>query len=215
MDGNVLIEVVVPYVCLLFSLCVHEAAHALMADWRGDPSPRLMGRVTLNPVPHMDPLGTVVLPLIMLYMKTGLLFGWAKPVPFNPVNLKDIRRDPVLIALAGPGSNLLIAIVSVIALRLVIVFGGSTSSVFSDMLAFVLVQLILVNIVLMLFNMIPVPPLDGHYLLHYFLPPGGQRILEGIGPFGIFIAFIIANRFLAAPITALLDVVMAVAYWQW
>lgn len=164
---------------------------------------------------HIDPLGTVIMPLIMLFMGPGFLFGWAKPVPFNPVNLKDIRRDPVLIALAGPGSNLVLAVVSLVALRLLVMFGSPAEVPFSAMMIEVLFQLILINLVLMLFNMIPVPPLDGHYLLHYFLPPGGQRLLEGMGPFGIILAIIIANTFMAAPIGALVGVVKAVAFWQW
>lgn len=215
LDGFSVMDVVVPYLCLLFSLCVHEASHALMADWRGDSTPRFMGRVTLNPMSHIDPLGTVVMPLLMLFMGPGFLFGWAKPVPFNPLNLKDIRRDPVLIALAGPGSNLMLAVVSLIALRLLIMFGSPAEILFSATMVDVLFQLILINLVLMVFNLIPVPPLDGHYLLHYFLPPAGQRMLEGIGPFGIIIAIIIANTFMAAPISALLGVVKAVALWQW
>lgn len=201
------------YLCLLFALCVHEAAHALMADWRGDPSPRLMGRVTLNPIPHIDPIGTIVMPLIMMIMPGGFLIGWAKPVPFNPVNLKDIRRDPVLIALAGPASNLLLALGATVGLRLIAGFGGVDALV--GPLGQMAYYLVFINLLLMLFNLIPLPPLDGHYVLHYFLPRGGQQILESIGPFGIIITLILVVKtgIVAAPLAFLMTAVRSMAMW--
>jgi len=202
------LDVILMYVALLFSLTVHEAAHAAMANWRGDPSARLMGRLTLNPVAHIDPVGTVLLPLIMLTLNTGVLFGWAKPVPFNPANLKDIRRDPVWIALAGPGANLSLLALSVVAMRILVTaaqlqWAGSSVGIFINFL-FLLAA---TNAVLMLFNLIPVPPLDGHHLLYYFLPPSGQRVLEQIGPFGIIIAIVFARFFLGGPFVAILRLV--------
>lgn len=188
-----LVSIVVPYVCLLFSLCVHEAAHAAMANRCGDPSARLMGRMTLNPIAHIDPIGTVVMPLLMMVTNIGVLFGWAKPVPFNPRNLKNIRRDPVLIAMAGPASNLALALIFVFLLRILFALEGSLSPNSAEMLMAFFFQMIMINLVLMLFNLIPVPPLDGHYVLHFFLPPSGQRMLEQIGPFGIIIAIIVAQ----------------------
>lgn len=213
MEGFSLYNVVLSYVCLLFALCVHEAAHALVADWRGDPSPRLMGRVTLNPVAHMDPIGTVVMPLLMMVMSSGFLLGWAKPVPFNPVNLKNIRRDPVLIAIAGPLSNLLLAVVSVVVLIGVVMVMGleAVAGPVGDVLS----GLIIINLVLMLFNILPIPPLDGHYVLHYFLPPKGQRVLENIGPFGIIIALLVVvnTNILGAPLQLLLGAVAQMTLW--
>lgn len=190
---NVALDIVVPYLCLLFSLCVHEAAHAAMANRCGDPSARLMGRMTLNPVAHIDPIGTVVMPLIMMVSGFPYLFGWAKPVPFNPRNLRNIRRDPVAIAMAGPASNLGLALVFVFLFRILLVSQGILSPEVANMLAAFVIQMIMTNLLLMLFNLIPVPPLDGHYVLHYFLPPAGQRMLEQIGPFGIIIAIIVAR----------------------
>ncbi len=190
--------VALQYFTLLFSLCVHEAAHAAMADARGDSTARFLGRVTLDPRRHADPLGTVILPLLSIVSGFSFLFGWAKPVPFNPLNLKNRRLDPVWIALAGPGSNLVIAIFSALVLRLIIVLAvnGLISEDLLMAFALVLKQLIIVNVVLILFNMIPVPPLDGHYLLKYFLPPSFEEVFERIGPFGIIIAIVVARPWL-------------------
>lgn len=208
-------EAILGYLCLLFSLSMHEAAHALTADWCGDPSPRLMGRVTLNPLAHIDPIGTVLLPLFMTFYHVGYLLGWAKPVPFNPVNLRNMRRDPVLIAVAGPLSNLLIAAVAAIALRLVVMFMGVDVLFGGSPVTFILHYLIELNLLLMLFNILPVPPLDGHYVLHYFLPPGGQRVLDSIGPFGILIALVLINRtpVLSGPLVVLQSAVDQFLLW--
>ncbi len=203
-----LYEIPIYLFSLLFSLCVHEAAHAVVADRCGDPSARLLGRATLNPFAHIDPIGTVVMPLLMVLTQVPFLIGWAKPVPYNPRNLKDIRRDPLLIALAGPVSNLLLAFASALLLKLVImVEPWLPAEQLVNMFALLLFTMIMVNLMLMLFNMIPVPPLDGHHLLEYFLPPQGQRALERIGPFGIIIAMVIAYNFLPIPFRYLNDLV--------
>ncbi len=195
-------KVLIQYMTLLFSLCVHEAAHAAAADRCGDPSARLLGRVSLNPLAHIDPVGTVILPLIMMISGIPYLFGWAKPVPFNPANLNNVRRDPVLIAIAGPISNLILAMVSAVALKVIIMVNAPESvSEFLTAPQYVIpMSLIMINLLLMLFNLIPVPPLDGHYVLHYFLPPQGQKMLESIGPFGILIAILAVNTVLPGPL---------------
>ncbi len=176
---------------LLFSLCVHEAAHAAMAYYCGDDTAKLQGRLTLNPLAHIDWLGTVIVPLVMLTM-TGFMFGWAKPVPFNPAKLNNVRRDPVLIAIAGPASNLMLALFFVFTGRLYFLLAGGASEVPSLAFAFFL-YMVFLNVILMLFNLIPVPPLDGHHVLNYFLPPIGQRAMQQIGPFGIIIAIVLAQ----------------------
>jgi len=158
--------ILLQYFCLLFSLCVHEAAHAAMANYCGDPTGRLMGRLTLNPVKHADPLGTVILPLVMMLTNVPYMFGWAKPVPFNPRNLNNARRDPMLIALAGPGSNLLVALSGALVLRILVTVGGfEPDSQIIEILFMIVLYLIMINMILLLFNIIPVPPLDGHYVL--------------------------------------------------
>ncbi len=200
-------EILAAYVCLLFCLSVHEAAHAWAAERAGDPTGRLLGRITLNPFAHIDPFGTVVFPLIM--MITGLpVFGWAKPVPFNPGNLKSERWGPALVALAGPLSHLVQLTLLIVGARVVFaVFTPGISTVVESPWFFLLIMLVNINLVLMLFNLIPVPPLDGHHVLYPFLPPGGQRLMEMIGPYGILIALLAARYGLGAPLAFLRRVV--------
>ncbi len=207
-------DLLIQYLCLLFSLCVHEAAHALMANRCGDPSARLMGRATLNPLAHIDMLGTVILPLVAMTTRFPFLFGWAKPVPFNPRNLKNIRRDPALIAAAGPLANLALAITFAVLMRLVVVVSGLVPNAdVSSALFMITMSMVLTNLALMLFNLIPVPPLDGGHVLHAVLPPEGQRILESIGPFGIIIAIVVARQVLPGPFSFLYSMVLKIAFW--
>jgi len=195
------------YVCLLFSLSVHEAAHATMANRCGDPTGRLLGRMTLNPVPHIDPIGTVVLPLFMMISGTPYMFGWAKPVPFNPRNLGNIRRDTALVGIAGPLSNLLLILLFTILLRIAVTISGG--DVLGSPLGQIMFYLILINSILMLFNLIPIPPLDGHHLLHLFLPPSATEAIERIGPFGIIIVIVLVwnTPILQVPMGIILNLV--------
>lgn len=189
-------QIAMQYLCLLFSLCVHEAAHAAMANHCGDPTARLLGRLTLDPRRHIDLFGTVLFPLIG--MSTGMmLLGWAKPVPVNPRNLGNMRRDQVLVALAGPGSNILIALAAIFIMRCLFLFSGiqDVSPGMEAVYGF-LFMLILMNVGLAVFNMLPVPPLDGHYLLRYFAPASVTEMLDRIGPFGIILAFMLAGPWL-------------------
>ncbi len=159
---ELLIPLLIQYPILLFSLCAHEAAHAAMANRCGDPSARLMGRLTLDPRKHIDPLGTVILPLLMLLPIAGawggMCFGWAKPVPFNPRNLHNPRTGPVWIALAGPGSNFLLALGAAFAMRVLAVSTGFFENTdVLELLILVCQYLAMLNLSLMLFNMLPVP----------------------------------------------------------
>ncbi len=176
---------------LLIAFTVHELAHALMADYLGDPTPRSQGRITLNPLKHLDPIGTIML------LMSG--FGWAKPVMVNPYNLRgNPRTSMAIVAIVGPLSNLVMAIIGAIPLRLTEFMPASL--IFSptwDTLSFLLIQFVWINLILMFFNFIPIPPLDGYKVLQGALPPemGDQlRPLEQYGFMILMFAIFILPR---------------------
>ena len=168
------------FVILLFSLCFHEVAHGLMAKFRGDNTAQMMGRLTMNPLAHMDLQGTVILPIITIVLNSmGAhlpFFGWAKPVPVNPRNLKNPRTDLFWVALAGPLSNLFLALVGTALLITVAV--TLMTSVYSTGLKSLLNQFIITNLFLAFFNLIPLHPLDGGKVLARFLPTDLNYKLE-------------------------------------
>lgn len=170
-------RVVIVFSVLLFSLTVHEAAHAWTANRLGDPTARLLGRISLNPVVHIDPIGTVLFPLIAMFSNVPIL-GWAKPVPVNLRRLQEPRRDYMFVAAAGPASNLALAVAASLLL-------GATG----DALAGFLYTAIYLNVLLALFNMIPVPPLDGGNVLAGLLPPAGAALFEQLRPWGFLILY--------------------------
>ncbi len=174
------------YIIIILSAVFHEYAHAWAAYSLGDPTAKNEGRLTLNPVAHMDPFGTVFLPLLLLFTG-GFFIGYAKPVPYNPYNLKDQIYGSAKIALAGPASNFFIAIIFAMVLRF-----GEVDFIYRDLLSLV----VLVNIFLGLFNLIPIPPLDGSKLLQVFFP---NNPLAGGGVANIFLALMIAF-FLISPL---------------
>lgn len=167
------------YLCFIISLSFHECAHGWVASRCGDDTAKIMGRVTLNPMAHIDMLGTVILPMLMIFLPlmssagaaiSGFVIGWAKPVPVNPNNFRHYHRDDNLVSLAGPVSNLLLAFVILIILRLLmsgLMMSGKVvnENSFMEGLLGTLTNLAMVNIVLAWFNLIPVPPLDGSHLL--------------------------------------------------
>jgi Zn-dependent protease len=170
-------------VILIFSVILHEVSHGLMADALGDPTARLSGRLTLNPIKHIDPVGSILVPLITSLF--GFTFGWAKPVPYNPYNLKNRRQGEFLIALAGPASNLLIALIFGTIMRFT-----ATAANIGDPFFQVVTYIVVINIILAIFNLIPLPPLDGSKLLFSILPNkyGHVRyILEAYAPIFVLI----------------------------
>lgn len=176
---------------LLAALTFHEWAHAAAATACGDDLPREQGRLTLNPLSHIDLFGTILLPIILLTM-TGFVFGYAKPVQFRPEHFRKPLRDTALVAMAGPAANLTILAGALIAAVIVSRIVGGASAMPPMLWAFFWAAIVL-NFVLFLFNLIPVPPLDGHYVLDMFLPEQARNVMRMIGPFGILIALIVAN----------------------
>lgn len=173
-------------VLLIISLSVHEAAHAWTADRLGDPTARMLGRLTLNPLAHIDWIGTVLFPLIAIYSGVPLL-GWAKPVPVNGHNLRHPRRDFAIVAAAGPISNLLQAIVA--SMLLMIVPGGDTVGGGGTTAADFLLRFMVLNVMLAVFNMIPVPPLDGGNVLAGILPERAAQLVDALRPYGFMILY--------------------------
>ena len=181
--------VFIEFVVLLFSLTVHEAAHALTADRLGDPTARLLGRVSLNPLVHADPIGTLLFPLIAMVSGAPLI-GWAKPVPVVARYLRHPRRDYVLIAAAGPASNLVLALAASLA-GLVLPVSPQTLGEpnLTAPLAAILGQLVRLNVLLAVFNMIPIPPLDGGNVLAGLLPASIASVFNQIRPYGFLLLY--------------------------
>ncbi len=168
-------------VVLIFSVVIHEFSHGWMANYLGDPTAKFMGRLTLNPIPHIDLIGSILLPFFLLLSKAGFIIGWAKPVPYNPYNLRDQKNGPALVGAAGPASNLLLALIFGIIIRILLAQGtavvDSSIIIFFGIIAFY-------NILLAVFNLVPIPPLDGSKILFYFLPysmHGVKEVLERNG----------------------------------
>jgi Zn-dependent protease len=182
-------QVFIAFIVLLFSLTVHEMAHAWTADRLGDPTARLLGRVSFNPLVHADPIGTVLFPILALVSGLPLL-GWAKPVPVNVRQLRRQRRDYVLVAGAGPASNLILAVIASLILMLVpvtpVTLGvPNASAPIADLLA----QAIRINVLLAVFNMIPIPPLDGGNVLSGLLPTSVARQFDLVRPYGFLLLY--------------------------
>lgn len=179
-------------IILFFSVVVHEYAHGLIALKCGDPTALHAGRLTLNPIPHIDMFGTILFPALLIMTGSPYLFGWAKPVPVNPFNLRHPRLDNVKVSAAGPISNLMLAGFATLAWIGVGLFVPSLYGPIVPYLNFALQ----INVLLAVFNLIPIPPLDGSHILEYFLPPKAQIAYDRIKQYG----FILLMLFFMTPL---------------
>jgi Zn-dependent protease len=197
-------QILIAVPVLLFSLTFHEASHAWMAHRRGDDTAKLAGRLTLNPLPHISLVGTILLPAILIISGAGFIIGAAKPVPVDVRNLRNPKRDHLAVSLAGPGSNILLALGFTIILQVAYLFGvhehalgGLTSP--AAILMGLLQYGVLINLILAGFNILPIPPLDGSSLLISVLPPKAGRYISQIAPYGFIIVILLVATGLLTP----------------
>ena len=207
MNQQQIVVMIFEFVVLIFAFCIHEAAHAWMAARLGDPTAMMLGRVTLNPMKHIDPWGSIVIPIIGI-VSGGMLVGWAKPCPVTPRNFRSYKRDDILVSVAGPATNLLLAVVTVFILivmkhmnanaaldvqlvmaQMVLPPEQSSSVLFPIILLLYIAML--VNLSLFIFNLIPVPPLDGSRVLRHFLPYNALKAYDSLGIYGFIVVFFI------------------------
>lgn len=185
-------------VILVVSVMFHELAHGTAADRLGDPTPRLSGRLTLNPLAHLELVGSFLVPLVCILSGSGFIVGWAKPMPFNAAHLKYKRWGPAIVAAAGPAMNLMIAVLCAVIFRIVNATGLNVS------FATMLVQVVVINVSLAVFNLIPIPPLDGHHILGGIVPGfkrWSDRVMARYGLVLLVLVLLVAGSVIA-PVVA-------------
>jgi len=209
-------------IAFLFAISVHESAHAWTANRMGDPTARMLGRVSLNPIKHIDPIGTILLPLIAMLTHLPVI-GWAKPTPVDPRNFKNPVRDDILTSVAGPVSNFIVATAATILLGAIAVLapdgrmlvrgtmaGFVMGSASLAPVALLLNQFLVINVLLALFNLIPIPPLDGSHVLRHLLPDGVRQLYDRIGIFALMALVFFGGRVLMALIRPVLGLYQSV-----
>jgi len=188
-EFTLLQKIIIYAVPIVFAITVHEVAHGWVASKLGDQTARMMGRLTLNPIKHIDPVGTIVVPIVML-MFTPFLLGWAKPVPVDWRNLRRPRQDMAWVALAGPGANLLMLLFWILVAKAIIISGFGSQSYAIPLMAMALAG-VFINIILMVLNLIPIPPLDGSRVLSSLLPPRAAQQYNRLEPYGLIIVLLL------------------------
>ncbi|MGH9500235.1 MAG: site-2 protease family protein [Terriglobales bacterium] len=212
------VDILFQLIAFLFAISIHESAHAWMANRRGDPTARMLGRVTLNPIKHIDPVGTILLPLVAMLTHLPVI-GWAKPTPVDPRNFHNPVLDDILTAVVGPISNFIVATAATILLAMIavmapngrmIVQGALSGFIFGNSVlvpaALLLYQFLLINVLLAVFNLIPVPPLDGSHVLRHFLSERVRQAYDTVGIFGLMALVFFGGNLLMGLIRPVLGV---------
>lgn len=202
---------IITLVILILSIVLHEVAHGYAANWLGDPTARLAGRLSANPLLHIDPIGSVLVPGVLYLTGASFLFGWAKPVPYNPYNLNNQKWGEAIVAAAGPLTNLLLALIFALVIRFASVLSLSQS--FTEMASYI----VYINVLLAIFNAIPFPPLDGSKIIEPFLPLGlalkyraVKNYMENLGLIGLFLCVFVFMQIFITPFS---KVVMTVTHF--
>lgn len=202
---------IITLVILILSIVLHEVAHGYAANWLGDPTARLAGRLSANPLLHIDPIGSVLVPGVLYLTGASFLFGWAKPVPYNPYNLNNQKWGEAIVASAGPLTNLLLSLIFALVIRFASVLSLSQS--FTEMASYI----VYINVLLAIFNAIPFPPLDGSKIIEPFLPLGlalkyraVKNYMENLGLIGLFLCVFVFMQIFITPFS---KVVMTVTHF--
>ncbi len=196
MSVTQILQIILQLVAIFAAIVLHEVAHGYVAFRLGDPTAKARGRLTFNPMAHIDRIGTIIVPLILVVLRSPFLFGWAKPVPVNPQYFLDPFKGMLYVAIAGPATNIALAFATTVVGRVAVravpdsflfLNRHTFSANIAQAIFFLLGVFVLFNIVLAVINMIPIPPLDGSRVLSYFLPPAGRRAMITLEPYGFFI----------------------------
>jgi Zn-dependent protease len=202
--AHIIRQIAITAVPILIAIILHEVAHGFIANKLGDPTAKMLGRLTLNPIAHIDMFGTIIMPLLLFVFTNGqFVFGYAKPVPINPYNFKNPKRDMAISAAGGPATNILLAILSVLLIKYAVVPASAFAS--DDVVAKVIKPLVMmltasvtINVILASFNLIPIPPLDGGRILMGLLPNRQANALGKLEPFGMIIVLILVMTGIAS-----------------